>query len=51
MKGTSNELNKYIVDAGMVPITVGYSAQKTGINAKDTDSEIDVYVWTSQNQL
>lgn len=51
LQGACNELNQYIIEKQLQPITVGYNVTKyiNPINIEDT--EIDVYVGVSPNIL
>lgn len=51
LQGVCNELNQYIIEKQLQPITVGYNVTKyiNPINIEDT--EIDVYVGISPNIL
>lgn len=51
LQNTCNELNRYIVEHNLVPITAGYNVT-TKVNPLDVeDTEVDVYVGISPNIL
>ena len=51
LQGACNELNKYIMENNLQPITVGYNVTRKVDMLNIDDTEIDVYVGISPNIL
>lgn len=51
LQDACNELNQYIMEHKLVPVTVGYNITRRVDNANLENTEIDVYVGISQNIL
>lgn len=51
LQNTCNELNQYIVEHQLIPITAGYNVTRKVNPANPQDTEIDVYVGISPNIL
>ena len=51
LKGACNQLNQYIIEQGLQPITVGYNVTRKVDMINPENTEIDVYVGISPNIL
>ena len=51
LQGACNELNQYIIEHKLMPVTVGYNLTKKVDITNPENTEVDIYVGISQNIL